>query len=228
MSLLRRQGREPLTPEQREARSRERQERLARAREAKQATKGMGPNEAKYGLYIALVLIALGLLSYLSKDFGPILVTKHGKTVTEMKPYLHPFTSLVLAAIGAIAAGTLRWRLRMRSGIVYMLAAVFGLESIYPKGYSQLNYVAFALPAVYVMWMLMFRMNKEQREYVTAATQGAARAGNPAKRRAAASATTPARGRRKAEPELLPTGRPVPPKTGRYTPPKPKQDAKAR
>jgi hypothetical protein len=216
--------------EQRRQKAQERAARMERIREARLATRMMEPPEPVRGLYVAAFLVAVGLVSFLSTDIGTGTKTVHGKTVaTQVVVAPHNITALLEIVLALAAAASIYWRRRLVTGIVFMLAAAIGFGTPLPKGYTDGTWLAFGVPAAYVLWMLIFRMNKQQKAWLTEnspqSNRAPARAGrNTAKRSTgAASPASAGRGRRgkDAQPATA-GGRPLPPPSRRYTPPKAK------
>lgn len=233
MSLLRRSE---LTPEQQAEREQQRElksVRLARVQKARSATRVMQSPEPRWGIYVSVLLVAISMYSFFSADVYAKTSTVKGKTHVTYLPTTHPPQALLLLIFAVGAATTIYWRRRLVTGIAFMLAAAVGLDILAPQAASGLQYVAFGAPAVYVLWMLIFRMNKEQKELLaemTPATRGASGAARNSSRRAAATpASDSSRGRRGSRaPATTATGRALPPSSGRYTPPRAKSRAAQR
>ena len=49
-----------------------------------------------------------------------------------------------------------------------MIAAAVGIGAPLPKTLSGAMWLTFLVPAGYVLWLLMFRMNKEQKAWLAA------------------------------------------------------------
>jgi len=221
VSLLRR---EQLSPEERAQKKQLRAVRLERVAKARAATRAMVPPEPTRGLYVAIALAAAAVYSYLSTDVEAVVSTVKHKSVTSYKTIPpHPDAAIILFVLAIAAAVTIYWRRRLVTGVAFMLTAALGLGTPFPKAATDLQYAVFLLPAAYVLWMLIFRMNKDQKALLAKmAPSGGGAPGRNASRRAAgqASSSTARRGR-KAETTTV-TGRPVPSSSGRYTPPRAK------
>jgi hypothetical protein len=92
-------------------------------------------------------------------------------------------------------------------------------------------YLTFIVPAGYVLWMLMFRMNKQQKAWLAAHSSASRSApargsGRPQSERKQATTARSRRGRE--EPVVTVNGRALPPNSGRYTQPRNKSRPGAR
>ena len=215
----------------RETKSAARARRMDLVRQARQATSAMEPPEPSRGFYVTAYLVAVGVLSYLSTDLGQVYVKVNGKTKTVTQDITHPATALILIFLALASAGTVYWRKRYVTGIAFMLTAAIGMGVPFPNGLKDLAYLTFLVPAGYVLWMLMFRMNKQQKAWMAAHASanrgGAARSsGRPQAERKQATTARSRRGRE--EPVVTATGRALPPNTGRYTQPRQKSRPGAR
>jgi len=129
-------------------------------------------------------------------------------------------------------AATIYWRRRYVTGIAFMIAAAVGIGAPLPSGLSDVMWLTFLVPAGYVLWLLMFRMNKEQKAWLAAhggsnqsgggsgSSGGSSRAKSSSQRRQPASAAS--RSRKKDQAAISASGRPLPENSGRYTRPQSK------
>ncbi|MGH9104286.1 MAG: hypothetical protein ACRDZX_00315, partial [Acidimicrobiales bacterium] len=159
MNLLQRASAGPETPEQRQQKARAKSTRLERVRQARTATRSMQRPEPSWGLSVAGFLVAIGLVSYLGTDVAKVAKKVAGKSVTVTQTVHHPETAVILILLAVVAAVTIYWRRRLVTGIVFMLAAAIGVGTPFPKSLSDASWAAFLVPAGYVLWMLIFRMN---------------------------------------------------------------------
>lgn len=226
MSLLRRASASPEEQEQRRQKAAQKSERLRRVAQARSATKMMTSPEPQRGLYLAAFLAATALYSFLSTDQEAVSNTVKGKTHVSYQAVTHPAEAVILFVFVLIAAGTIYWRRRLVTGIAFMLTAAIGLGTPFPKAASDLQYVVFLGPAAYVLWMLVFRMNKEQKDVLAKLGPVSSAPSTPrnASRRSSRSSSTTT-SRRGSQPPATSTGRPLPPSSGRYTPPRAKPKA---
>ena len=180
--------------------------------------------EAKYGIYVSVFLVAVSLYSYLSTDVGNKIVTVKGKSVTStvtLPP--HPAQAVVVFVLALLAAGSIYWHQRMITGLSYIVTAFFAFQTPFPKAAQDLIYLVFFAPVAYATWMLMFRMNKEQKEWLNKHY--------PAPARATSSARGSSRNvsRRAGKTTSASTARPAArASSGRYTPPRAKTKAAPR
>lgn len=225
MSLLRRG--EPLSPEEQAQKKQLRSERVGRVNAARAATRGMKPPEPQRGLMVSVALAAAAVYSYLSTDVETVTTTVKHKTVTGSEAITHPEAAIILFVLAVAAGVTIYWRRRLVTGVAFMLTAALGLGTPFPKAAADLQYVVFLLPAVFVLWMLIFRMNKEQKDLLAKTTPKARSAGparNTSRRAAGQASAAGSRRGAKVEPTTA-AGRPRPPSSGRYTPPRAKPRA---
>ena len=117
---------------------------------------------------VAGFLVLVGLVSYFSTDSEQVSQKVHGKTQVVSQTITHPATAILLVVIALAAAGTIYWRKRYVTGIAFMVAAAVGIGAPLPKSLSDGMWLTFLVPAGYVLWMLMFRMNKEQKAWLAA------------------------------------------------------------
>ena len=168
--------RSPQTDKQ--AKSAQRARRMDLVRQARQATSAMQAPEPSRAFYVSAYLVAVGALSYLSTDIGQVYEKVGGKTKTVTENVTHPATAAILIVLALASAGTVYWRKRYVTGIAFMLTAAIGMGVPFPNGLKDLAYLTFIVPAGYVLWMLMFRMNKQQKAWLAAHSSGS-RAGRP-------------------------------------------------
>ena len=231
---------QPASPPQseRQQKSGQRATRMDLIRQARKASAGMEDPEPVRGLMVAGFLAAVGLFSFFSKDVQQVSHKLNGKTtvVNQLVPP-HPPTAMLLVVVALASAGTIYWRRRYVTSIAFMISAAVGIGTPFPKGLSDLMWLTFLVPAGYVLWVLMFRMNKQQKAWLAAhgaSSQGGGgggggSSGSSSKRQAQRSqqASTSSRSR-KAKPETPTsnaTGRALPENSGRYTRPKSKPPA---
>jgi len=220
VSLLRRA---PSSPEERQEKAQLRAVRLQRTREARAATRRMVGAEAKYGIYVSVFLVAVSLYSYLSTDVINKVVTVKGKNETLTGTTTHPAQAVVVFVLALLAAGSIYWHQRMITGLSYIVTAFFAFQTPFPKAAQDLIYLVFFAPVAYATWMLMFRMNKEQKEWLNKHY--------PAPARATSSARGSSRNvsRRAGKTTSASTARPAArASSGRYTPPRAKTKAAPR
>ncbi|MGA3218538.1 MAG: hypothetical protein ABSE77_05595 [Acidimicrobiales bacterium] len=216
----------------RQTKSAQRTRRMQLVRQARQATSAMEPPEPSRGIYVSAYLLVVGLLSYLSTDLGQVYEKVNGKTKTVTENITHPATALILIVLALASAGTVYWRRRYVTGIAFMLTAAIGMGVPFPNGWKDLAYLTFIVPAGYVLWMLMFRMNKQQKAWLAAHSSASRNAparssGRPqGERKQQASTARSRRGRE--EPVVTANGRALPPSSGRYTQPRQKSRPGAR
>ena len=188
--------------------------------------------EPAYGLYTSAFLVLVGVVSYLSTDLAKQQRKVGHKYVTYNVTVHHPEEALILIVLAVAAAVTIYWRRRLVTGIAFMLAAAIGVGTPLPKGFSDGMWLAFLVPAAYVLWMLIFRMNKEQKAWLdehrpARASAGAGAARTASRKGVAAKGARARPGRAKPEPKTA-SGRPLPAANARYTPPAQKTRAGGR
>jgi hypothetical protein len=216
----------PESEEERKRRSEERSARMELVRQARLATKEMKPPEPARGLYVSAFLVLVGVVSYLGTDVERAQKKLHGKLVTYDVVVHHPAEAVILIFFALVAASTIYWRRRLVTGIAFMLTAAIGVGTPLPKSLSDLTWLAFLVPAAYVLWMLIFRMNKEQKSWLEAHRPAAARSG-PAGRPGSGKAKNSGSRGRGSTAQTTASGRPLPAPNRRYTPPRQKAQAKA-
>lgn len=227
MNLLGRGQSSPTTEAQRRQKSQDRAARSDLIRQARSAAKEMKRPEPLYGIYTSAFLLLVGLVSFLSKDVASQEQKVHGKYKTfnvTVLPY-HSQEAVILMVLAVAAAITIYWRRRLVTGIAFMLAAAIGVGTPLPNGYADGKWLGFLVPAGYVLWMLIFRMNKEQKSWLQERRPaGATSGGGPARSSGGQARGTKAAssrsGRGKDQPATTPSGRPLPTQSARYTPPR--------
>jgi hypothetical protein len=238
VSFLRRAADGPEGPGQgpdRQQKSEEKASRLELVRQARFATREMKPPEPMRAIYVSIFLVAIGLVSYLSTDTTTELVKVHGKTTSRLVTVQHPEAAILLIVLALVSAGTIYWRRRLVTGIAFMLTAAIGVGTPLPKGITDATWLSFLVPAGFVLWMLIFRMNKEQKDWLSAQRAPARAAGssqsrsssqsrNSSRRSSQATAGSGSR-KRDARATTSATGRALPPSNSRYTPPRQKPRA---
>ena len=142
----------------------------------------------------------------------------------------HPEGAVLLMVLAAVSAASIHRRSRFLSGVLFMLAGAVGNGTPLPKDLSDLVWGSFLAPTAYVLWMLIFRMNKQQKDWIAKhgpapGTAGSARSARGAKgTKYQPAPTRQARGARSrrstSAPVITATGRPLPAGNGRYTPPR--------
>jgi hypothetical protein len=204
-------------------------------RQARKASSSMQDPEPVRGLMVAGFLVLVGLVSYFSTDSEQVSRKGHGKTEVVSQAVTHPATAILLVVIALAAAGTIYWRKRYVTGIAFMIAAAVGIGAPLPKSLSDGMWLTFLVPAGYVLWLLMFRMNKEQKAWLaahgasnqsassTGSSVGSARQKSSSQRGQAASSNS--RSRKKDQVAVSSSGRPLPENSGRYTRPQSKPKA---
>jgi hypothetical protein len=203
----------------------ERSTRMDVIRQARKATSAMQDPEPVRGLMVAAFLVAVGVVSYLSKDVQAVSEKVHGKTHVVNTTVTHPQAAILLVVIALAAAGTIHWRRRYVTAVAFMIAAALGIAAPLPSGLSDLMWLTFLVPAGYVLWMLMFRMNKEQKAWIAAhapaketkAATATAGSGKQSQRGKQSASTS--RSQKTKSDAVNPNGRALPPNSGRYTRP---------
>ena len=213
-----------------QAKSAQRARRMDLVRQARQATSVMEPPEPSRAVYVSAYLLAVGVLSYLSTDISQVYQKVDGKTKTVTENVTHPATAVVIKVLALASAGSVYWRKRYVTGIAFMLTAAIGMGVPFPNGLKDLAYLTFIVPAGFVLWMLIFRMNKQQKTWI--ATHSSANRSSSARssgRQEERKPATTSRSRRSgAEPVVTASGRALPANSGRYTQPRQKSRPGAR
>lgn len=211
-------------------------------REAAKATAALQDPEPRRGLYVAAAMVGLAALSYFGNDVYPKLSKVHGKSVTHWAPIAHPETAILVFLVTVAAAVSIHWKRRYVTAIAFFVAGVLGIDTPFPTGLTDLEYLIFAIGAGYFIWVIMFRMNKQKKEWISAhspkadrSSSTSARAGNSRqsqrKRPGGGQAPAPAARSRKAKPDtpvVTATGRALPANNSRYTRPQSKSRASQR
>ncbi len=228
---------------ERQQKAAQKSSRMELVRQARKASSAMQDPEPQRAWMVSAFLVAVGLLSYFSKDVEQVSQKVHGKTHLVSETVLHPSTAVLLVIIALVAAATTYWRKRYVTGIAFMIAAAVGIGAPLPSGLSDVMWLTFLVPAGYVLWLLMFRMNKEQKAWLAAHGASSQGSGGTSSARATSSASSsrqksssqkrPAassasRSRKKEQPAVSNTGRPLPENSGRYTRPQSKPKASPR
>jgi hypothetical protein len=237
---------EPATPSpqgERQQKAAQKSSRMELVRQARKASSAMQDPEPQRAWMVSAFLVAVGLLSYFSKDVEQVSQKVHGKTHLVSETVVHPSTAALLVIVALVAAATTYWRKRYVTGIAFMIAAAVGIGAPLPSGLSDVMWLTFLVPAGYVLWLLMFRMNKEQKAWLAAHGASAQNNGGSSSARSTSSgsssrqksssqrgqqSTSAARSRKKDQPAISATGRPLPQNSGRYTRPQSKPKASQR
>jgi hypothetical protein len=225
-------------PSEKQQKAAERASRMDLIRQARKASSSMQDPEPMRGLLVAGFLVAVGLLSYFSTDVEQVSEKVHGKSEVVSQNIAHPATAVLLIVVALACAATIYWRKRYVTGIAFMIAAAVGIGAPLPKNLSDLMWVTFLVPAGYVLWLLMFRMNKEQKAWLAAhgasnQSGGSSGSSGSTSRSKSSSqrsqqATSNSRSRKKEAARVSATGRPLPENSGRYTRPQSKPKASQR
>jgi hypothetical protein len=219
---------------ERQQKESKRASRMDLIRQARRASSAMQDPEPVRGLMVAGFLVLVGLVSYFSTDSEQVSQKVHGKTQVVSQSITHPATAILLVVVALVAAGTIYWRKRYVTGIAFMVAAAVGIGAPLPKTLSDGMWLTFLVPAGYVLWMLMFRMNKEQKAWLAAhgaANQSAGGTSSSSSSRQKSSssrgqtAASSSRSRKKDQVAISTSGRPLPENSGRYTRPQSKPKA---
>jgi hypothetical protein len=167
----------------------------------------------------------------------------HGKSTTHWAPITHPETAIIVFVVTVAAAVSIYWKRRYVTAIAFFVAGVLGIDTPFPTGLTDLEYLIFATGAGYFIWVIMFRMNKQKKQWISdhqpkagrsasspSAASGSARQSQrkrPGGNQAAAQA---ARSRKaKADtPVVTATGRALPASNSRYTRPQSKSRSSRR
>ena len=209
------------TPDQseRQQKASKRASRMDLIRQARKASSGMQDPEPVRGLMVAGFLVLVGLVSYFSTDSEQVSQKVHGKTQVVSQTITHPATAILLVVVALAAAGTIYWRKRYVTGIAFMVAAAVGIGAPLPKSLSDGMWLTFLVPAGYVLWLLMFRMNKEQKAWLAAhgaanQSSGSASSTSSGRKKSSSSrgqaAASTSRSRKKDEVAVSASGRPLP------------------
>jgi hypothetical protein len=222
---------------ERQQKAAQRASRMDLVRQARKASSSMRDPEPVRGLMVAAFLVVVGLVSYFSTDTEQVSEKVHGKSQVVSETITHPATAVLLVVIALACAATIYWRKRYVTGIAFMIAAAVGIGAPLPKSLSDAMWLTFLVPAGYVLWLLMFRMNKEQKAWLAAhgaSGQGGTTSSSTSSSRQKSSsqrsqaATSSSRSRKKEQAPVSATGRPLPQNSGRYTRPQSKPKASQR
>jgi len=226
---------EPSEQGEKEQKAAQKASRMGLIREARKASSSMQDPEPVRGLMVAGFLVLVGLVSYFSTDSEQVSQKVHGKTEVVSQTITHPATAILLIVIALACAATIYWRKRYVTGIAFMIAAAVGIGAPLPKSLSDAMWLTFLVPAGYVLWLLMFRMNKDQKAWLAAhgasnqsGASGSSSAGSGRQKSSSqrgASASSNSRSRKKDEVAVSASGRPLPQNSGRYTRPQSKPKA---
>ena len=213
-------------------------------REAAKATSALEDPEPRRALYVAAAMVALAAFSYFAHDITQKVTTVHGKSVTHSVPITHPEQTILVFVVTLVAAGSIYWKRRYVTAITFFVAGVLGVNMPFPTGLANLWYLIFAAGGGYFIWVIMFRMNKQKKEWISAhspkpaRTASSASAGNGSSRQSqrkrpgggqAAAQAARARKAAKADaPVVTATGRALPVSNSRYTRPQSKSRASQR
>jgi hypothetical protein len=219
---------------EKEKKATQRATRMDLIRQARRASSGMQDPEPVRGLLVAGFLVLVGLVSYFSTDVEQVSQKVHGKSHVVSQTVTHPATAVLLVVIALVAAGTIYWRKRYVTGIAFMIAAAVGIGAPLPKTLSDGMWLTFLVPAGYVLWLLLFRMNKEQKAWLAAhgasnQSVGASSTSSTTRQKSQSRKGQPAasssRSRKKDQAQVSASGRPLPENSGRYTRPQSKPKA---
>ena len=212
-------------------------------REAAKATSALEDPEPRRALYVAAVMVGLAALSYFAQDVYPKPVTLNGKSVTHWAPITHPDTAIIVFVVTIVAAGSIHWKRRYVTAIAFFVAGVLGIDTPFPTGLTDLEYLIFAAGAGYFIWVIMFRMNKQKKAWISAHSPRAGRSASSTsvgtggsrqsqrKRPGGGQAVPQAARSRKTKadaPVVTATGRALPVSNSRYTRPQSKSRASQR
>jgi hypothetical protein len=212
-------------------------------REAAKATSALEDPEPRRAIYVAAVMVGLAVFSYFGKDVYPKVVTVHGKSATHWAAITHPETAIIVFVVTVAAAVSIYWRRRYVTAIAFFVAGVLGIDTPFPTGLTDLEYLIFATGAGYFIWVIMFRMNKQKKQWIsdhqpkasrsassTSAGSGGGRQSQrkrPGGNQAAAQAARSRKAKADA-PVVTATGRALPSSNSRYTRPQSKSRSSRR
>jgi len=228
VSLLRRSASAaPHDGTERKQKAEQRAKRMALARQARQASSTMRAPEPLYGIYVSVFMVGVGLVSYLSTDWGEIEKKVNGKVTYVHGLVQHPAQAVPLIALTLVAGASIYWRKRWVTGILFLMTAMIGLSTPLPKSLQDVTWAGFLVPAGYTMWIMILRLNKDQKDWI--AKNGPARSdhGSPGNRKAQQSSTRNQVSRSRSHragtgPATGSAARPASTSSGRYTPPRAK------
>lgn len=212
-------------------------------REAAKATSALEDPEPRRALYVAAVMVGLAVFSYFGNDVYPKAVTVHGKSTTHWAAITHPETAIIVFVVTMVAAGSIYWKRRYVTAIAFFVAGVLGIDTPFPAGLTDLEYLIFAAGAGYFIWVIMFRMNKQKKQWIsdhqpkasrspasTSSGGGSSRQSQrkrPGGNQAAAQAARSRKAKAEA-PVVTATGRALPSSNSRYTRPQSKSRSSRR
>ena len=136
-------------------------------REAAKATSALEDPEPKRALYVAAVMVVLAVFSFFGKDVYLKAVTVHGKSVTHWAPVTYPPTAIIVIVVTVAAVVSIYWKRRYVTAIAFFVAGVLGIDTPFPTGLTDLEYLIFAAGAGYFIWVIMFRMNKQKKQWIS-------------------------------------------------------------
>jgi hypothetical protein len=200
-------------------------------REAAKATSALEDPEPKRALYVAAVMVVLAVFSFFGKDVYLKAVTVHGKSVTHWAPVTYPPTAIIVIVVTVAAVVSIYWKRRYVTAIAFFVAGVLGIDTPFPTGLTDLEYLIFAAGAGYFIWVIMFRMNKQKKAWISAHQPTASSRQSQRKRPGGGQAAAQAARSRKAKadaPVVTATGRALPASNSRYTRPQSKSRSSRR
>ena len=212
-------------------------------REAAKATSALEDPEPRRAIYVAAVMVGLAVFSYFGNDVYPKAVTVHGKSTTHWAAITHPETAIIVFVVTVGAAVSIYWKRRYVTAIAFFVAGVLGIDTPFPTGLTDLEYLIFAAGAGYFIWVIMFRMNKQKKQWISdhqpktsrsASSSSAGTGGGrqsqrkrPGGNQAAAQAARSRKAKADA-PVVTATGRALPASNSRYTRPQSKSRSSRR
>jgi hypothetical protein len=212
-------------------------------REAAKATSALEDPEPRRAIYVAAVMVGLAVFSYFGNDVYPKAVTVHGKSTTHWAAITHPETAIIVFVVTVGAAVSIYWKRRYVTAIAFFVAGVLGIDTPFPTGLTDLEYLIFAAGAGYFIWVIMFRMNKQKKQWISdhqpktsrsASSSSAGTGGGrqsqrkrPGGNQAAAQAARSRKAKADA-PVVTATGRALPSSNSRYTRPQSKSRSSRR
>ncbi len=121
-------------------------------RQAAKVTSALEGPEPRRGIYVAVVMVALAAFSYFGQDVYPKMTTVHGKSVEHWEPITHPETAILVFLVTVAAAVSIHWKRRYVTAIAFFVAGVLGIDTPFPSGLTDLEYLIFAIGAGYFVW----------------------------------------------------------------------------
>jgi hypothetical protein len=188
-------------------------------------------------------MVVLAVFSFFGKDVYLKAVTVHGKSVTHWAPVTYPPTAIIVIVVTVAAVVSIYWKRRYVTAIAFFVAGVLGIDTPFPTGLTDLEYLIFAAGAGYFIWVIMFRMNKQKKAWISAHQPKASRSASSTsagtassrqsqrKRPGGGQAAAQAARSRKAKadaPVVTATGRALPASNSRYTRPQSKSRSSRR